>query len=71
MCIAHIHEGIKISIPYTKENLTVHTYMSLTKFILLFMQFILYCMAITTYNIKTEDLIHPIDQSVSRDFYSI
>ena len=29
------------------------------------------CMVITIYNIKTEDLILPIDQSASRDLYTI
>ena len=35
------------------------------------MQFILCCMTITTYNIATGNLIHPVDQSASRDLTSI
>ena len=47
------------------------SYMSLTRFILLFMQFILYCMTISYYINYTNNLIHPVDQSASHDLHCI
>ena len=57
------------------KNFKVHcylaSYVSLTKFTLLFMQFILYCMTISYYINYTNNLIHPVNQSASRDLHFI
>ena len=67
MWTAHIHEGIKHKHSIHKMKFK-SAYLCTCLLTLLFMQFILYCMVITIYNIK---LIHPIDQSASRDLYTI
>ena len=57
------------------KNFKVHcylaSYVSLTKFTLLFMQFILYCMTISYYINYTNNLIYPVDRSTSRDLHCI
>ena len=53
------------------QSALLSSYMSLTKFTLLFMQFILYCMTISYYINYTNNLIYPVDQSTSRDLHCI
>ena len=57
------------------KNFKVHcylaSYVSLTKFTLLFMQFIVYCMTISYCINYTNNLFHPVDQSASRDLHCI
>ena len=52
---------------YTELNLTVEAYKSLTKFNLHCCLCSLFCMTISTYIQYTGNLIHPVNQSASRD----
>ena len=67
--------GLETGNSIHKTNFKVHcylaSYVSLTKFTLLFMQFILYCMTISYYINYTNNLIHPVDQSASRALHCI